>query len=70
MTNLELAADYIDERTLAEQIGRARGRPVTTQTLRLWRRQGYGPPAIKIGRQVLYRIAGVDEWLRKLEAGK
>lgn len=42
------------------------------ETLRKWRTQGYGPPAAKTGRSLLYRKAGIDEWLaeRELESGR
>jgi Helix-turn-helix domain len=68
MTNVELATNYFTERAFAELIFRLRGTPISVQGLRLWRREGKGPPAIKIGRKVLYRVAAVDEWLKGLEA--
>jgi excisionase family DNA binding protein len=42
------------------------------ETLRKWRTQGYGPPAAKTGRSLLYRKAGIDKWLaeRELESGR
>jgi len=36
-------------------------------TLRWMRHQGKGPPAVKVGRRLLYRRSGVLKWLRQLE---
>jgi hypothetical protein len=67
LTDLEIAIDYYREEELAEKIGKLRGEPISVQGLRLWRRQGKGPPATKIGRATLYRVAAVKEWLQGLE---
>jgi excisionase family DNA binding protein len=40
-------------------------RPV--QTLYRWRVQGYGPPAAKVGRALLYRRSEIDRWMREQE---
>lgn len=37
---------------------------VPSATLANWRYQGYGPPFVKVGRQVRYRIDDLDRWLR------
>ena len=36
---------------------------VPLSTLRRWRREGKGPPCLKIGRQVRYRQVAVQRWL-------
>lgn len=36
-------------------------------TVRHWRKVGYGPPAVKVGRRVLYRTSAVQSWLRERE---
>ena len=36
---------------------------VSPDTVRFWRRQGTGPTATKLGRQVRYDIQDVEEWL-------
>jgi Helix-turn-helix domain len=38
-------------------------------TLENWRSQGKGPPWRKVGRQVLYSWADVDEWLKRQPGG-
>lgn len=37
-------------------------------TLRHWRRSGYGPSYIKLGRHVLYVAESLDAWLMTLKA--
>ena len=37
---------------------------VPSATLANWRYQGYGPPFVKVGRQVRYRIDDLDRWLK------
>lgn len=36
---------------------------VTEKTLMNWRSCGQGPPFVKVGSSVLYRLASVDRWL-------
>lgn len=52
---------YISERQLAEQIGR------TVRTVRRWAALREGPPRTRVGKQVLYRLESVREWLASLE---
>jgi hypothetical protein len=52
---------YIPEAEMAEQLG------VTVRTLRKWRQQGLGPAYTKLGKQVHYRHASCDAWLRQQE---
>lgn len=40
---------------------------ISPDTLRKWRLQRKGPPAIKVGARVFYRRESVREWLRSLE---
>jgi hypothetical protein len=39
----------------------------TPRTLRMWRRRGFGPPYVKFGRDIIYRIGADSEFLSKLE---
>jgi excisionase family DNA binding protein len=48
--------EYLTEAELAELL------KVSTKTVRLWRRAGTGPPALRFGRGVRYRRRDVDEW--------
>jgi hypothetical protein len=40
---------------------------VSVRTLRKWRRQGVGPPYVKVGRQVHYSVESRGAWLRDIE---
>jgi predicted DNA-binding transcriptional regulator AlpA len=42
----------------------------TVSTLRWLRHQGKGPPAIKVGRRLVYRRSDVLEWLAQLKRGQ
>jgi|WetSurMetagenome_2_1015567.scaffolds.fasta_scaffold440184_1 hypothetical protein len=52
---------FIRERDLARELG------LTVWALRAWRRRGYGPPASKVGRIVVYRASDVDAFMENLE---
>lgn len=53
----ELLQNYLDRAALAEAIG------YTEKTLIRWELDGKGPPVTRVGRQVLYRRASVEQWL-------
>lgn len=38
---------------------------VPLPTLYTWRRRGVGPPAIKVGRHLRWRVEDVDRWLEE-----
>jgi excisionase family DNA binding protein len=38
---------------------------VSVGTIRRWRAEGTGPPALRLGRGVRYRRADVDAWLER-----
>jgi hypothetical protein len=40
---------------------------VTEKTLMNWRSAGEGPPFVKVGGSILYRLASVDRWLDSRE---
>jgi hypothetical protein len=59
---------FILRRQLAKELGEMmRGRGYTERALIEWEKRGIGPPAIRIGRDVVYRVAGVAAWLRSQE---
>lgn len=47
----------------------ARMLDVSEATLRGWRRQGNGPPYIKVGRAVRYRLEDVERWTEERRRG-
>ena len=69
MRNIE--ANYINRKELAKQLGEhLRGRAYSVSTLMLWEKDGRGPPATRIGRDVVYSVASVERWLRDQETSK
>lgn len=49
---------------MAEQIG------ISVDTLARWETRRIGPPCVRIGRKVYYRVEAFREWLRDQEARK
>jgi hypothetical protein len=39
----------------------------TEGTLAQWRHRGDGPPYVRMGRKIAYRVESLDAWLRDLE---
>jgi hypothetical protein len=71
MTMTEIAAGYISRKQLARELGeRLRGKPFSEYTLMGWEREGRGPPATKVGREVVYSVASFEKWLRNQERTK
>jgi excisionase family DNA binding protein len=54
----------VDERLWTEQEA-ADYLQVAVGTLRRWRAEGTGPPALRVGRNVRYRRSDVDGWLER-----
>ena len=52
---------HLDPQAAAEYLGG--NRPLSKQTLAIYRLRGTGPTYIKIGRQIRYRRADLDQWL-------
>jgi hypothetical protein len=68
MATTEIAANYISRKQLAIELGeRLRGRPYSEFTLIAWEKDGRGPPATRVGRDVFYAIPSVEKWLRSQE---
>lgn len=58
MTILE---GHLSKSQLAEQLGRS------VRALDRWERQRIGPPRIKVGKLILYRVESVQAWLASRE---
>lgn len=57
-------AATLDDRTRTTDTEGAAARVgVTAETLRNWRWSGHGPPYLKIGRRVRYRLLDLAEYL-------
>ena len=59
-TNLSDDA-IIDQAAVGELLNKS------PRTIEIWRGKGIGPPFVKIGRTVGYRLGAVREWLRTSE---
>jgi excisionase family DNA binding protein len=51
--------EYLTEAEVAELL------KVSVGTLRRWRREGTGPPSLRLGRGVRYRRRDVDRWAER-----
>ena len=51
--------EYLTEADVAELL------KVSVGTLRRWRREGTGPPSLRLGRGVRYLRAEVDRWAKR-----
>ena len=48
----------------------ARELTLSVETLQRWETRRMGPPCVRVGRKVLYRMEAVRDWLREQEARK
>ena len=55
------SSDFLTPPQLLERWNRT----VSAATLSTWRSRGCGPPYVKIGGRVLYRISDVESWEAK-----
>lgn len=60
----EAAPEFLDERSLCALLA------ISSVTATKWRAQAKGPPFIKVGRLVRYRMSDVDAWLRRCTVGQ
>jgi hypothetical protein len=56
-----LLREYLDEQSTARELH------VSVRALRAWRQQRRGPPWLKIGKSVFYKISAIEAWLGTLE---
>jgi hypothetical protein len=69
MSAIDIASNYITRKDLAKKLGeQLRGKPFNEFTLITWEKTGKGPPATRVGRQVVYSVASVEKWLLRQEA--
>jgi hypothetical protein len=67
MTPSENPAKYLKRAEFAKWFGElVRGKPYSPFTLMTWQKDGRGPPAIRIGRDVIYNTDTAEEWLASL----
>ncbi len=58
---IEGAQSLFTERDVASLLS------LSVKTLRNWRLTGYGPPHLKVGRLVRYRVSDLKVWLKSCE---
>ena len=67
------AAPDVDTGLLVGWLNRtdlARELTLSVDTLQRWETRRMGPPCVRVGRKVLYRMEAVRDWLREQEARK
>ena len=67
------AAPEVDSGLLIGWLNRtdlARELTLSVDTLQRWETRRVGPPCVRVGRKVLYRMEAVRDWLREQEARK
>lgn len=53
-------ADYLSREDAAKML------QVHPFTLKRWRMRGYGPPGVKVGGRLRYRMSDIQSWLQSL----
>ena len=67
------AAPEVDSGLLIGWLNRtdlARELTLSVDTLQRWETRRMGPPCVRVGRKVLYRMEAVRDWFREREARK
>ena len=59
-----LLTGWLDRANLAREL------TLSVDTLQRWETRRMGPPCVRVGRKVLYRMEAVRDWLREQEARK
>jgi hypothetical protein len=59
-----LLTGWLDRTDLAREL------TLSVDTLQRWETRRFGPPCVRVGRKVLYRMEAVREWLCEQEARK
>ena len=69
----ENTAPEVDSGLLTGWLNRsdlARELTLSVDTLQRWETRRMGPPCVRVGRKVIYRMEAVRDWLREQEARK
>ena len=53
-----------------DRADRARELTLSVDALQRWETRRMGPPCVRVGRKVIYRMEAVRDWLREQEARK
>ena len=63
-TDTGLLVGWLDRADLAREL------TLSVDTLQRWETRRMGPPCVRVGRKVIYRMEAVRDWLREQEARK
>jgi transcriptional regulator with XRE-family HTH domain len=64
----EAASGVLDGWLSREELGAQLG--LSPSTLKRWEGSRTGPPCVRVGRRIVYRLEAVRDWLREQEARK
>jgi hypothetical protein len=73
LKDVDPAASEVESGLLTGWLNRtdlARELTLSVDTLQRWETRRMGPPCVRVGRKVLYRMEAVRDWLREQEARK
>ncbi len=73
LKEVDPAASEVDSGLLTGWLNRAdlaQELTLSVDTLQRWETRRMGPPCVRVGRKVLYRMEAVRDWLRQQEARK
>jgi len=73
LKEVEASTPEVDSGPLIGWLNRtdlARELTLSVDTLQRWETRRMGPPCVRVGRKVLYRMEAVRDWLREQEARK
>ena len=70
-TGESLFSGYINSKEFCRLIGQIRGgRAIVRRTLERWHSLRIGPPRVRVGRTVLYKVEDVRAWLEEQSSSK
>lgn len=63
-TGEKVFAGYLTAQQLCQQLGQMRGRKaICARTLQRWHSLRIGPPRVRIGRVIVYKVEDIRRWL-------
>jgi hypothetical protein len=68
LTQIDVPTSVLDGWLSREELGAQLG--LSASTLKRWEGARTGPPCVRVGRRIVYRLEAVRDWLREQEARK
>ena len=53
-----------DDESLLDESEAAKFLAISVRTLQAWRTRGFGPPFVRLGRAIRYRLKDLIEWVK------